>query len=359
MKIDKKYVYYIIFCLFFFSNLIFHFVDQKNLVLLSTSIVISVLIMVVSKNLYFSLFLALSIVSVLSLVLSGSYAAGRLLLIGNTYVAILVALIISKNKKMALNATNLTLVVFYCLLSVELISNNFDFHFFHVYMNEYFANESRNIISAVILFLSILHLSLSHFENQKSSFLLISMGVFFNILLYGRSGIALQLILLTLALAGLNKKTIIAIVVLALLGVFSINDLDNGVENRFSDNALDSPRYQMNDEFIQQVSLNSLVTGANLKDLPTASYFDGNPHNTFVYYNIQYNIVSLLLMMFCIFTLYLSLKNDRFVFILASVLFLRINLDSFIDNLWLVVFVLFFLQYFKRLSDEIEIEIEN
>ncbi|MCW8328234.1 hypothetical protein MD588_05375 [Photobacterium sp. SDRW27] len=200
---------------------------------------------------------------------------------------------------------------------------------FYIYANDIFAGLSRNVVSFYAIFSMAAYLFSCKLYSQKIKYIRLFALVVFCVLLFGRSGIAISLAVLLLALFhGSLKKGFIIFIVISLFVLVFYHSLELSLmETNFS-KGVESPRSSMNAEFLGMLDLKTLLFGVKLSDMPTVMLFEGNPHNSFISVNMKFGYILLFYIAMILFCLVVFAFFDLFYFILFTLLIFRYSLDT-------------------------------
>lgn len=175
--------------------------------------------------------------------------------------------------------------------------------------NHIFLESSRNYVSAVCIIYYICYVGLAIYHKTKVNILFSVLLVIVCIALFGRSGIALSIILFMHAVFynyGIKYLFLISFLVLALIGpiiYFAIN------YTNFSD-GLETPRDLMRYEYLNNMSSFDILFGRNFYQCcQTIVAFGPNPHNSFIALHSLFGLFGVVLSLFPIF---ISLCTKKF-----------------------------------------------
>ncbi|MGO2336790.1 hypothetical protein [Providencia sp.] len=160
--------------------------------------------------------------------------------------------------------------------------------------NDILAGASRNIVSAIFILLSCFHMAAYIKENNKYPILVQLISFICCFMLFGRSGILISFIILSISLVNSFKKTTsftIILIIGAALAYF-IYDIQDYVMTK-TNFALgtDSPRSMMLDQYFSNMDLRSLLFGNEyLSCCNEIVRFENNPHNSFIMGHARYGI---------------------------------------------------------------------
>ena len=219
--------------------------------------------------------------------------------------------------------------------------------------NEIFVDNSRNIVSAILLFCTIFLLASTYIRNKKVYMSTLFIDLFCSLLLYGRSGIMLSFCVLIIGLV-LSYKTsdnkqklsnsivtfFFAVTVVALLGKEIYIYLSDIIAKTNLQSGLDSPRFTMWQEYVSHMDLYHLIHGADFNYSPTIMDYEGNPHNTFIMLQSRVGFSAVLLYVFLTFLWCILLSKQPLLAILLLLIFIRMFFDVlgffwFYDYIWM------------------------
>lgn len=219
--------------------------------------------------------------------------------------------------------------------------------------NEIFVDNSRNIVSAILLFCTIFLLASTYIRNKKVYMSTLFIDLFCSLLLYGRSGIMLSFCVLIIGLV-LSYKTsdnkqklsnsivtfFFAVTVVALLGKEIYIYLSDIIAKTNLQSGLDSPRFTMWQEYVSHMDLYHLIHGADFNYSPTIMDYEGNPHNTFIMLQSRVGFSAVLLYVFLTLLWCILLSKQPLLAILLLLIFIRMFFDVlgffwFYDYIWM------------------------
>lgn len=217
---------------------------------------------------------------------------------------------------------------------------------FNIYFgDDIFLNSSRNIVSGYLILAILYYLFFCITLNKKISLLLIILFTVNCILLYGRTGISLSLIILAYSIFKVFNKTAIAFVVLGV--VFSFNIIYQFIMNstKFS-SGLETGRSEIYYEYFHSITIKDIFFGRSINDCcSTIVSFAGNPHNSFIHGHMLHGIAHTILFLLIFLTIVLTRKID--IIFLVSLVYLRHMLDwlGFFSIFDVVLFSMFIYSY--------------
>lgn len=193
--------------------------------------------------------------------------------------------------------------------------------------NSIFINNSRNIVSAYLIFVTIYYLLFCYILDKKIS-LSILVLLFINcLILYGRTGVVLSSLLLVY---GLYKRfgNIIFIGVISTL-LISLNFIYKLIidSTNFA-TGIDTPRTILFKEYISGMTTQDVLFGRSIQHCcSTIVAYSNNPHNSFLMGHSFYGLTHTLLF-FMIFTVILWSRKLELIFF-SLIIFIRYGVDSF------------------------------
>lgn len=168
--------------------------------------------------------------------------------------------------------------------------------------NDIFHSSSRNVVSAVLICLLLNLILVTSSKGESLNFLYFFSCLFFCVLLYGRTGIFISLLLLLYKM-GTYLKNIYSLVFVALIvficSIYVEYLLQFLEENTNLSRGLESPRSLIFSEYFQALFLNSknFLLGAEInKCCQYAVLFNENLHNSFLYAHSRFGFASILYM---------------------------------------------------------------
>lgn len=189
---------------------------------------------------------------------------------------------------------------------------------------------SRNYLSALLILLS-LGVALAYLkDNRKLPIFEFFCSFIFCLVLYGRSGIMISLMLLFLAIYERNKILFIMLLCVGMVFFFSYADLigETVIQQTNFNRGLESGRSTINIEYLSSLfDLENLIRGSSFQECCLSIIeLDNNPHNSFIMGHARYGILHTLLGV--VIFVYI-LTSRRLVYIgLALVVYLRYALDT-------------------------------
>lgn len=195
--------------------------------------------------------------------------------------------------------------------------------------NEILEGSSRNYLSAISIFLTInIYVQLIY----RSKLLLIHpalINFILCVLLFGRSGIALSLVILLFVIYARSIKLFMASVFF--LGVFALAYISNIIlyldsKTNFAI-GLESERSIFRAEYLRGIFYNfDFLVGRKISECCSYIQSFGNPHNSFIMghmrYGIFHTVFSILILVF------VFLKRDFLILFLVLIIFSRYFLDQ-------------------------------
>jgi len=148
----------------------------------------------------------------------------------------------------------------------------------------FFNDKSYNFISIVLIFLSAA-VVLSWEDRFWIPFLVLLSTLFISLLLYTRASVAISTALFTWFLLWRLKDLKVLIFACFLIGLLFIGFIympDVYESTKFSSNGLDSPRWNMWQNYFIAQNWESFLFGVDLTTIELIKDFNGNPHNTFI-----------------------------------------------------------------------------
>lgn len=187
------------------------------------------------------------------------------------------------------------IIAFYVLILG--ILNGFDPNF----GNEILGAASRNYVSAILILYFIAYLVLSLINKEKASVILALLLVFDCIILYGRTGVLISSLLLLFTIyLKFNKIVFYSMLISLLMIAGAIYSYVS--ENTGFSGGLETPRTQMLNEYLQNMSSLDILFGRSFYECCNTVVFYGvNPHNSFIaghhVFGIFHTIVSILILL--------------------------------------------------------------
>lgn len=220
--------------------------------------------------------------------------------------------------------------------------------------NNIFHSSSRNVVSAVLIFLLLNLILISHQNKKDLSFIYYIFTLFFCILLYGRTGIVISFILLIYKLLS-SMKNIFYLILTAIFFLISIFYLDYFLqfleENTNLSRGLESPRSLIFSEYFQATIVNdkNILFGSSIAQCcQYAVLFNQNLHNSFLYAHSRFGLISIFYIL--ISTVFIIFTKRFLIIFIYSVLVFRYFYDQLgffgvFDITFYIVIILCCLQY--------------
>lgn len=235
-------------------------------------------------------------------------------------------------------------------------------------INNYLVNSSRNVVSAIALFLQIMY-SASYFRvNYKLPNVTPVITLILAIISFGRTGIALSaaLVLLSAIVYFWERKIAYKSFVLFVLFCFVLFSYQyySYVEyfiftNTSFKSGLETPRVEMIKDYFFNFDFFDFLLGRDLLSLPIISVYGGNPHNSFVYGHSLYGVfyfISMVWLLFFIFKSFISCKHSIVYIALLLIFLIRISMDklSLPGVFDYIIFYIIFIMYFDSNSIKVK-----
>lgn len=207
-----------------------------------------------------------------------------------------------------------------------------------VNINDYIVSKSRNAVSWLAIALVMAYNLVLLTQNKKVALLPTIICFFICFFSFGRSGILISFIMLSLVFYFRFKNLHLYIKFLVFIPSFLAffifyQDFDfvfNLIESKTNfTNGIESPRSLINEEYLSNMDLRSVIWGYDTSNLITAKPYDGNVHNSFIYFHSRSGIVMLMFFILPFLKLFTQIKSEDF-FILFSFLILfmvRVSVD--------------------------------
>ncbi|MGF1704245.1 hypothetical protein L4D09_28620, partial [Photobacterium makurazakiensis] len=148
---------------------------------------------------------------------------------------------------------------------------------FYIYANEIFFEQSRNSVSWYAIFSMLFYAYSCMLLGEKAKVIYLIPLVFYCLILYGRSGIALALASLILIVTrGSISKLLMLSILAGIVIIYNLPWIQDAIlETNFS-RGFESPRSMINSEFMNSLNLKTFFLGVNIWDVPTAFGYGGN-----------------------------------------------------------------------------------
>ncbi|WP_261866195.1 hypothetical protein [Budvicia aquatica] len=241
--------------------------------------------------------------------------------------------------------------------------------------NSMFYMSSRNIVSAILLTITIFFFSVFYVKDRKIYTSVLGVDLICSLLLYGRSGILLSFSLFffgfyikyfranTIKSLSFILSFLIALTLVIVINFDYILVLCNDLITKTNlQSGLDTPRLVMWFDYITNFNVNILFRGTAFEFSPLITSFEGNPHNSYIMFQARFGIVGFLFV-FVIFSIWVRVFFKNIILGgLLSLVFVRMFLDSYalfsyFDFLWMYM-LLFLNKDSSRQKDE-KININN
>ncbi len=252
-------------------------------------------------------------------------------------------------------------IIFYMLFLIFLWAN-----FLHLgfkdpdLYNDIFTNNSRNVVSAFLILITILVGITFHIKQLKQPLTIYFITLLSSIILFGRSGIAASFVLFCYGLFNNYGKRSYWLIILLPIIIFLVIQYYSQIEFFLSEETsfkygIESPRSYMLDQYLHRISSSSrdVLFGRDYKECCSiiASY-GFNPHNSFIVgharYGIFHAIFFTLITSTAFFYVVYSKKSIIFIFFILLI-YSRYSLDQLglfspIDFVLFYIFILIFKQ---------------
>nr|PMI70553.1 hypothetical protein BCU39_21880 [Vibrio cyclitrophicus] len=205
---------------------------------------------------------------------------------------------------------------------------------FHVsYLNVMLYSSSVNTLSAISIFLGVLHSFSSFNVGKKPNSILLCVLFLMTIPMYGRLGIILSLLIFFLPFIVDNRgnvsfKRVMVVPFLSLLFVFSFHEQIFVIyeNSKFALKSIDSPRWDMWTTYLSAIDLKGLFFGIGYDCCSIIRYYDDNPHNSFINLHHNYGLLPVLCIMIGA-SVSISKANTYFILLFLIVL-IRVSFDK-------------------------------
>lgn len=244
--------------------------------------------------------------------------------------------IVKQDDKIIIQSALLALTTYYVFLAVS----GLRFGFSANDINNYLLGASRNVVSALAIFLQVLYSSLYYRYHGRLPVVTPMLTFVVCFLAYGRTGLALSFVMLVLSLFhGFNLKNnkvkLGFISILAVISfLFLIINFDyfytTIISNTNFKSGLDTPRSQMLIDYLNFIGLHEYIVGVDLSSIASIAYYNSNPHNSYVYGHANYGFFYILVLLFLFFYLFIKTVFYKDVTVYLLLLFIclaRIFLD--------------------------------
>lgn len=234
----------------------------------------------------------------------------------------------------------------YCIfLLISLFKSNFDVEAYNLILY----GASRNMLSAILILLSIFVFASFYHARQILPLHVFVISVGLCVMLYGRTGILLSTLLLVYAFYyrwGVKGLGLIAMAPLVFV-VIDPTQLMSAIESMTNfKRGLSTERLRMVAEYYYNFNLYDLFFGRDLRECcGYITEFQSNPHNSFLMAHLRYGIVAWLLF-FIYFYRIIQARSATLLF-LAVMITLRYSVDQ-IGWFSPYDFVLFYIYFIAR-----------
>lgn len=214
--------------------------------------------------------------------------------------------------------------------------------------NTVFSGYSRNGYSAILLLFTMGYLFSRAYKGRTISLVLLSMVVACSVPLYGRTGIAISLMLFIGSIWYRSSRLGIGLVFLISLFIgFFFSDISAYFLKSTNFSAgMESLRIEMWWDYLSRLTFIDLLFGLNLNSVPIIFENGGNPHNAFFLLHSYFGLGVFLLLVFLVISFLYLIRGKHFFLLvllfcyLARAFFDIIYLFGLFD--YLVFPVLFF-----------------
>lgn len=258
------------------------------------------------------------------------------------------------------NARGSSLVSFIYVIFLFLTIYNIVFNDYGpLEFDSFFSGVGRNGYSA-LLFSFLVGYCVERVLNEKPvSIILVALGFFVMIPLYGRSSIiAAGIVLLGSILKGAGRFgyfCLIIFIVVIFWGGDQISNYSNIMDATNFRSGTDSERWDVFSEWVVSLDVANILIGADLTKLSTVVALDGNPHNSFIRLHSFFGISLIILIAVLLVSMALMTYDKQFFLIC---IFFAIVFKCFFDIIYFVgdqdfllypiLFYAFFRSHFLR-----------
>jgi len=228
-------------------------------------------------------------------------------------------------------------VCFYLIYVAFLWLNFFKFGFVDPdKYNEIFANSSRNVVSAFLLLVTILVGACYHIDERKQPLIIYTITLVSSLILYGRSGIAISLILFCYAFYdNYGKRAYWLIFLIPILSILFYK-FYSGIEYYIMEESsfrygLESPRQNMRDEYFGGIfySAQDLLFGRQYSSCCiTVMSYESNPHNSFIVGHARYGIFHTIFFFSLLLSTFFYIREKKVLIFFACLIFVRYSFDQ-------------------------------
>lgn len=219
------------------------------------------------------------------------------------------------------------LFYFTLISNILILYTGYKYQFNPDFGNNIFINNSRNLVSAYLIFGTIYYLLFCYILNKKISLSIIILLFVNCLVLYGRTGVALSSLLLVY---GLYKRFgSIVFIGIASTILISLNFIYKIIidSTNFA-TGIDTPRPILFKEYISGMTTEDILFGRSIQHCcSTIVAYGSNPHNSFLMGHSFYGLIHTLLFLIIFVVILFSRRLELIFFTL--IIFIRYNLDSF------------------------------
>lgn len=224
--------------------------------------------------------------------------------------------------------------------------------------NDFLAGSSRNVLSAILIALTIGYIVSRRVRGREIKLLPIIGQVVANFFLFGRTGIVISfLILLIVAIAEKRILFLVSLVLALIFGsaYFFSEILIYIASNTNFESGFETPRVALNLAYFQTIDVYEVFFGRDLSSIDAYKVYDGNPHNSLLRLHSQFGFSVFVFLLLSALSLFFLIKDRKFLFLsLFFVVYLRSVLDVvyffnlFDYGFYMIVFYIFFR---RKMSD--------
>lgn len=220
--------------------------------------------------------------------------------------------------------------------------------------NDFLAGSSRNVLSAILISLTVGYLVSRRFRKKRINLLPIFGQVFANLFLFGRTGIILSIFIFVVVLIAEKRFFFLGFVFFAcIVGVvYFFSEIFNYiVSNTNFDSGFDTPRLELNLAYFRSISIIEVLFGRNLGSVEEYARYNGNPHNSLIRLHSHWGAGVFFVFLISMLSLFYLIKDREFLLLsLFFVVYLRSIIDVvYFFNLFDYCFyMIIFYAFFRR-----------
>ncbi|WP_449284994.1 hypothetical protein [Marinobacter sp. PE14] len=218
--------------------------------------------------------------------------------------------------------------------------------------NDFLAGSSRNVLSAILIALTIGYIVSRRVRGREVNLLPIIGQVVANFFLFGRTGIVISLLILLIV--AIAEKRILFLIFSILVLIFGSAYFFSEIlvyiaSNTNFESGFETPRVALNLAYFHTINVYEVIFGRDLSLIEEYEIYDGNPHNSLLRLHSHLGFSIFVVFLLSALSLVFLIKDRKFLFLsLFFVVYLRSVLDVvyffnlFDYGFYMIVFYIFF-----------------